>query len=292
MKYIDKQNETSKNAADILHNWRDTYKSPSGKNFETFCEDAQTTEVVWEILPSSGASFSKEELRQALHKEQKGVCCYCGQEIKLTSKLPLPIEHFRPKEEDKFKNTFNYFNLLLSCDGNKKEGKHYVAKGDSWESIAQKHEMTIERLKNKNFKEKHNELPTFKAALSIDIPPGHCDNAKGEKKDMIINPTEDKNCWEKFKYEETGEIFGLDDLAKKTIKVLCLDATILQKKRENAWKGFEKSLEIEITDIIEDRGLNKKEAIELLLRTEIETDKTQSFCVVKWALLKSIINPY
>ena len=287
MKYIDKQNEASKNAADILHNWRDTYESPSGKDFRKFCEDAETTDVVWDILPPSGASFSKEKLRQILHAEQKGVCCYCGQEIKLTDKLP--IEHFRPKVEDKFKNTFDYYNLMLSCDGNKKDGKHYVATGDTWESIAQKHEMTVKSLKDKNTNEKDNITPTLKVALSIDVPQSHCDHAKGEQRDEIVDPKTDKGCWERFKYEETGEVSGLDDLAIATVKLLGLTAKTLQNKRKNAWKGFLESIETELNDMVEDLEINRRQAVELLFKKEVEEDKTQSFCVIKWGLLKSII---
>lgn len=285
MKYIDKHNAESKITAEILHHWRDNYKTPSGKDFETFCKDAEKTDTVWNILPSKGEVISKEILREALYKEQKGICCYCGQGIKLSDNLP--IEHFKPKEADKYKNTFNYFNLLLSCDGNKRSGKYYTAEGDTWEIVAIKHEMTVETLKRKNPKE--IELLKPKTALSVDMPPAHCDNAKGDNKTEIINPTIEKNCWERFIYSENGEISGIDDLAKESVEVLALYVETLRKKRENAWKGFDKSLEEELNDIIEIQEIDRKQAVELLFQKEIDEDKTSPFCVIKRQILKNII---
>lgn len=69
------------------------------------------------ILEKGDFDYSKRKLRNYLFKEQNSQCCYCNKLIldDHTSK----IEHYKPK--DIYKNeTFNYYNLILSCDGNSK----------------------------------------------------------------------------------------------------------------------------------------------------------------------------
>ena len=64
----------------------------------------------------------KDEIRQALHKEQKGLCAYCMCRLGSTSELDVKIEHFFPRAESrknpelKYKN-LEYSNLLLCCLG-------------------------------------------------------------------------------------------------------------------------------------------------------------------------------
>ena len=56
---------------------------------------------------------------------------------------------------------------------------------------------------------------------------------------IFITPL-DHDCEEKFVYAENGEIFGKDDLAEKTIKVLNIGNTnpVLKNMRKNAIEGF------------------------------------------------------
>jgi uncharacterized protein (TIGR02646 family) len=62
--------------------------------------------------------YSKEELRDALLHEQGGICCYCNQGIK--NDTNTTIEHVEDKDTVPSK-TFDYNNLLASCNGNLKE---------------------------------------------------------------------------------------------------------------------------------------------------------------------------
>jgi uncharacterized protein (TIGR02646 family) len=62
----------------------------------------------------------KDELRKALHKEQRGICCYCMGSI-LPAVTHMKIEHFQ-SQEDFPELQLKYNNLLGACKGN--EGQH------------------------------------------------------------------------------------------------------------------------------------------------------------------------
>lgn len=286
MKYIDKNNSESIKVAATLHEWRDNYKNAKGDTFAYICK-TQKADTVWELLDPPNQTCSKEMLRKAFYDEQKGICCYCGKEIDLADNLP--IEHFLPKSKDKFNNTYTYKNLMLSCTGNKRIGKHDVKKGETWEEIAKLYDMTTEELKRKNYGKNLEE----KTALTVNPPPTHCDAHKGEKTDEIINPTEDENCWERLEYEYNENIKCENDdaIAENTIKVLNLNAEVLKKERERVWREFKNNFySKDLLIVMQNFGVDEKQAVIKLLNKSLENDKTYSFCVVVRAFLKNIIN--
>ncbi len=64
--------------------------------------------------------YSKNQLRTVLHNEQHGLCSYCNAVIK--NNHSSPIDHLEPREGDTHtEKIFNYFNLVLSCNGGQKE---------------------------------------------------------------------------------------------------------------------------------------------------------------------------
>lgn len=65
----------------------------------------------WNDLPFD----EKEVLREHLHTEQHGLCCYCCKKISTKS---ASVEHLQDKHQHR-KLQFNYDNLLLSCVSNK-----------------------------------------------------------------------------------------------------------------------------------------------------------------------------
>ncbi len=76
--------------------------------------------TVQEKRATPGSTFDdlpKEQLREALLKEQGFICAYCMQRIKNTGKS-TKIEHWAPRKKD---NEKDYMNLLAVCKGN--EGK-------------------------------------------------------------------------------------------------------------------------------------------------------------------------
>lgn len=69
-------------------------------------------------------SSKKRKLKKyILENEQFGVCCYCEKEITIDTSH---IEHIKPKSIDVLNLTFDYNNLLVSCEGN-----HFNEIGDN-----------------------------------------------------------------------------------------------------------------------------------------------------------------
>lgn len=65
----------------------------------------------WADLPFN----EKEVLREQLHDEQYGLCCYCCKKISIKS---ASVEHLQDKHQHR-KLQFSYDNLLLSCTSTK-----------------------------------------------------------------------------------------------------------------------------------------------------------------------------
>ncbi|MBC7774569.1 MAG: TIGR02646 family protein [Phycisphaerae bacterium] len=99
-------------------------KNPSPQAFEDWKKANNPT--AWNDLMSEPAlreegivHYTKQELREALLKEQNHLCCYCQQRIENTESTK--IEHLFPRngadrEQGKAK-TFEYENLMAACDG-------------------------------------------------------------------------------------------------------------------------------------------------------------------------------
>ena len=244
MRYIDKTNEKSRSAADVLHQWRDNYVNAGGEKFSELCKkDSINAEVLWTYLQD------KEALRNSLHQEQGGICCYCCREIIGKS----IIEHFKAKSGNKCENTYNYGNLLLSCNGDAAELKSYnVIRGETWESIAEKRKIEVSELKKVNLNKKDSPLSHGDKIKLPHIPnPEHCDASKGGKTIEIINPVNDKSCEEKFIYTSEGlieEADKMNNLATETIKTL--NSPLLKEKRKKVWEEFRNAIG-EGADLIE-----------------------------------------
>jgi uncharacterized protein (TIGR02646 family) len=298
MKLIDKTlTEASKNARIALHNWRDTYESESGKTFKDYCDEDASTGIIWALLTDGLETddfYNKAKLRKALFDEQREICCYCGCSIKL-AKGKTAIEHFLAKMADKFKNTYNYDNLMLSCEGFEAHAiqDYFVQKGDTWKLIADKFEMVVQKLQQDNPTEfTKNEQPRVNARLTITKPPTFCDNQKGEKTDVIIDPKQKPDCWDRLIYKSDGSIScdEKDEIAKKTIEILNLNAITLVKKRQKAWKDARAAFD---SDGICQLCIDTDDFVGLLQRTndlyQQMFNDTFHLCVVHRAYLKQQI---
>lgn len=61
---------------------------------------------------------TKQDLRDQLVKEQRGICCYCCSRIR-PEVGGMKIEHWKSQSEDKYpQNQLDYWNLLGACMGN------------------------------------------------------------------------------------------------------------------------------------------------------------------------------
>ena len=298
MKLIDKTlTDASRNAKTALHNWRDTYTSESGKTFKNYCDEGAPTGIIWDLLTDgleTDIFYNKAKLRKALFDEQGEICCYCGCSITL-AKGKTAIEHFLAKMADKFKNTYDYDNLMLSCEGFEAHSvqDYFVQKGDTWKIIADKFEMKVQQLQQDNPTEfVKNEQPRVNAQLTITKPPTFCDNHKGEKMDEIIDPKQKPDCWDRLIYKSDGSISfdEKDKVAEKTMGVLNLNASTLVQKRQKAWKDARDAFD---SDDICQYCLDTNDFVGLLERTNAlykETlNQTFELCVVHRAYLKQQI---
>lgn len=74
----------------------------------------------------------KNELRNKLYTEQKGLCCYCEQSVSMSG--DCHIEHFRPRSLGNI-DPLDYSNLLLSCGPNtqRRAPRHCGQKKDNFD---------------------------------------------------------------------------------------------------------------------------------------------------------------
>lgn len=303
MKYINKETDISKIAAQKLHTWRDTYKNERGETFQDICSKPnQKSDTVWDLLKNYNLpegselfKYSESELKQSLFDEQGGICCYCVRELFLTNKSKTVVEHFEAKSIHICKNTFTYKNLLLSCEGNNKSTTYYTTNEDSWESVAAKYGLEVKKLQNMNPSKAKQYPLNFhnKTSLTVPKPPAHCDHAKLENPMPIINPTELPDCWDKFVYKEDGFIDEekLDLLAKDTVKILNLNAQPLVEKRKVIWDEARKAYEDKFENDSEVLRYEEVEDYVGLLKRRVEIFEedlktTYPFCVVYWAYFK------
>lgn len=63
---------------------------------------------IWDELPTT----VKDAIRARLHKDQRGLCCYCY--VRVTNDHISHVEHVAPQNSD---NRFDWDNLALACDG-------------------------------------------------------------------------------------------------------------------------------------------------------------------------------
>jgi uncharacterized protein (TIGR02646 family) len=90
-------------------------------------------------------TYSKAELRKSLLEDQGYICCYCGKRIENDSRTP--IEHLNPKSI--YKNrTYDYINLLASCDGESSHKIHFVKIDETLASIASDYGLSEDDLIN------------------------------------------------------------------------------------------------------------------------------------------------
>lgn len=140
-----------------------------------------------------------DELKDQMFDEQGGICCYCGRRLQYPNHPQYIVEHVHPKEKYR-QLAGEYENLLLSCRPSDEEKK-------------------AERNAGKKDRKKFE----------------HCDKSK-ENKEIPINPLL-SDCSEHFEFDAGGEVIGLDDDARITIKILNLNCDWLIKRRRAAIDG-------------------------------------------------------
>ena len=282
MIHIDKnKTDGSKKAAEKLKDWKDNYISPSEQRLDVLCKTL-TVKSLWELL-DTGFPYNKKQLRDDLHTEQHGVCCYCVCGVK-NEKAQSVIEHFKDKSSNPCENTYDYANLMLSCNGNNQTTEPIlIKKDDTIEKFVEKYGLTEEQTKEiaKNFR--------LNQRVKFPKPPLCCDKAKAQNDEKaknqldyvppIINPTLVIDCWKRFEYGDDGLINGKDDEAERTITILNLNAEPLIEKRKKAWVNTRKKFNNE-----DEYDFSSKENIEKYLQNELD-GKPYHLCVIDRAYL-------
>jgi len=184
-------------------------------------------------------SIKKQELKsikEALLENQGYICCYCGS--KILNDHNTRIEHVNPKSKEEYKQqTFDYGNLLASCQGGTKNIIHKVEEGETSESIAQSYDVSVEFLEEvyvttENLEKitKDYDLDDLQIGDKILITPKaakqqqHCDNRKGSN-EIEVTPLQE-DCAEKFTYNKgklNGSIKATNQKAIDAIKILGLN---------------------------------------------------------------------
>lgn len=243
MRHIIKQK-----SPDEFEAWKDAPKTEdSDEKPSDFDNEFQSNPP--EVMEEGIVYYSKEELKAELLKEQNGLCCYCNKSME--EEKNSPIEHLKPKGKPKYKHlTFEYKNLLASCNGNQKD----------------------------NDGKKKEPKPRIL----------HCDAEKKDN-EIELTPLMPE-CETEIIYAENGSISGITERAKQTIKVLNLDCNILTDIRKGVIQGklfkeiIPKNSSFDYNDLTSNERISKQKAEELY--NELSKTKSEPYVIAILQVLK------
>jgi uncharacterized protein (TIGR02646 family) len=212
MKKIVKHTSKSEYMLDALTKWLELNDRKLNSMYET-----SSGSDVWKFIDNTGRSeeISKEKIKKALIEEQGYICCYCGGRV---NEANSHIEHFLPKDSY-IKLTYDYTNLLISCNGGTKNIVHLVQSDEEKKSTIAKQygvfEEDIEDLyvddKNYTFIRNKYDLDSLNKGdrvwvfKQLDGKHHHCGHKKGNHK-IETSPLNNK-IEELFVYSaKTGKI--------------------------------------------------------------------------------------
>jgi hypothetical protein len=290
--YADPLDKRYKSAKDIDSIWSELGKALDKTNLS----DAEQAEAKQQTNLING------ELDKFLLEEQGYICCYCGKRIPDNNNFVR--EHFEDKNHNRAL-VFQYSNLFASCEGGKIKAysigqKVELLNGSMIEikGISDIVEILKQNLPNITIEdiEKYpkNKGKKFGKGDKIYFPnPPHCDTAKGDKIDKIVNPSMQEDCENWFIYSQEGNTTKIkvesykgvnSELVNKTIDVLKLNIDSLTSNsfRYRAYlQGNNKVMELqnEIFESNEYKEAFVKDYIEneVYARTD---DKLDPFCFV------------
>ena len=230
MRFISKRSEDR--IPTSFTNWVD---DPVNRVSEKIGNPEVTGTELWNTLRGS----TKKKLREALLEDQGYICCYCGKRIKDDDNTR--IEHLKPKSNHKHL-TFDYANLLASCQGATKNVIHIVQAGELLADIAEQYgvneayleEVWVQADELELFRKKYD-IENLQAGDRLVIFPEigeqqHCDNKKGND-EIALTPLQ-KNCVHYFAYDQAGKVI-LNEANKTTVISLGLnDNTYLNRLRK------------------------------------------------------------
>jgi hypothetical protein len=251
---------------------------------------------LWGSVPKEKANLAIQ-----LYKEQKGVCCYCGQQLNPDK---IVIEHLNPKESFPAM-VFDYQNLYASCEGGHPIEKTIYPDKTTVREIALEYQVDIKnisipRLPNFSL---DTEIPA-KTAIKIKLGKRedlHCDAHKDKDKifvqpifydKLVSNPHKPENdyqifsCLGKISYYDDGRVLIENQDEHQTIGFLNLNYDKLKKKRAKVYDNVQDFLENLETD-------NSQELIDFAKKeiTRLEGMSLQeNFAFVRIYFLQETVN--
>lgn len=194
------------------------YKKTKGANYDSL-DNAKNRAI-------------KDELREALLKEQGYICCYCGKKIQFDDTI---IEHLQSRDEFP-KLQLDYQNLLLSCDGGQRARSKNKSDPPYCDSAKGNQEITVTPLQEDcehRFKCDEEGLILFDAAdieagKTLEVLNLNNEVLKNQRKSCLMAYTESEWDWE-------DEVRYLDSLHEGEYAPFCwaIKSYIVEEKINN-----------------------------------------------------------
>jgi len=205
---------TDKNTvSEHLKHWQ-TEINASSSDCQSFVEQSQQADAdgtaLWKSAPK------KSGLRAQLYIEQKGLCCYCGQQ--LGNYQSVIVEHLNPKSRFPML-TFDYKNLYGSCRGVPlRIDTYYPKKVTTIKELAKEHKVPDDCIciPNKPNAERADEIP---ANTKVNIrhydyhqkEGSHCDHEKDKRCIQVQPIVSDQRVCNQHKPEHDYDVLSCDN---------------------------------------------------------------------------------
>ncbi len=238
---------------------------------------SETERQDWGSL-TSGA---RDTLQKTLLAEQGHICCYCG--VRISLERGFVLEHLASRDHHP-QRTFDYENLLASCQGGANPTYHRVQPVDTIGQILTTYSITLEELLAWNPGVDPSDLKSGeKLQVNLVEKPAetHCDKHKGSN-EIPITPLM-ASCEQAFVYDSlTGKVSPRAQAlpAQQTIDKLGLNAAPLVRQRNREIRKKWSKLDL--------HSLNQSELNQLIkgFYTPDESGKLTPYCQVIVALLR------
>ncbi len=291
MRYINTKEEDKANIPPLFSKWLEDNKEEIAKKITN---TDVTGDKMWAFF-KDGNKAEYEELKKQLVEDQGYICCYCGQGIDSDEKTS--IEHVEAKSKHK-ELTFDFNNLLASCNGGTKNKIHIVKEGENLISIAQQYHVDIEHLleiwvnvDEINLFRNRFDIEDLSVGDRIVIVPKvggkeqHCDHKKGSDP-IAITPLQ-KDCEQHFYYLPNGKII-INEANKSTIETLGLNNNPNINRRRRDTLEVAKTIENYLEDVFEDRDERIKNRDMIIKSLQSQNPLEPFVFVTIWYLLDNV----
>jgi len=243
---------TDKNTvSEHLKHWQ-TEINASSSDCKSFVEQSQQADADGTALWDD-SSPKKSGLRAQLYIEQKGLCCYCGQQ--LGNHQSVIVEHLNPKSRFPML-TFDYKNLYGSCSGiYVGEQVRTTTEITTVGTLAKKYNVPSKCIciSGKSKLQPKDEIPVS-TKVTISHYESHCDHEKDNEPIRVQpivsdrrvcnphNPERDYDvfsCDNRISFSDDGSIKIEGKVDHKTITTLNLNTPMLKDARKKIYEDVD-----------------------------------------------------